>query len=109
MGEAAELHAMAIDDVNDRVRVAEAKLEAVRKALHELAEAKTEGISLKRQGIWGDGDPKVGATEIAESQEAPFFSEAFLYILFGKEDARTILHYVREVQKAAEAPMEEWV
>lgn len=32
---------------------------------------------------------------------APFFSEVYLYTLFGKEDARTILSYVHTVARAA--------
>lgn len=34
-------------------------------------------------------------------EDAPFFSETYLYILLGKEDARTLLSYMRPIWKLA--------
>lgn len=38
--------------------------------------------------------------ENAELQDAPFFSEAYLYQLMGKEDARTILSFISDLCRA---------
>lgn len=38
---------------------------------------------------------------------APFFTEAFLYSLFGKDDARTILAYFNQIQRLVEEDSEE--
>lgn len=43
---------------------------------------------LSEQDQYGRDDP-------AEFKDAPFFCEAVLYALFGKEDARTLLAYLR--------------
>ena len=36
-------------------------------------------------------------------EDAPFFSEAFLYVMFGKEGARTVLSMVRRMVKLSGA------
>lgn len=36
-------------------------------------------------------------------EEAPFFSETFLYILLGKDDARTVLHFLNRIEEAFQA------
>ena len=36
-----------------------------------------------------------------DDEQAPFFSEAYLYNLLGKDDARSVLRVVREVLEAA--------
>jgi len=58
-------------------------------ALKELLEWKPEQFGLpnffKKSGYYSKGD-----------EDAPFFSEAFLYNLLGKEDARTLLHLLKE-------------
>lgn len=42
----------------------------------------------------------VSQDELDEDAEAPFFSEAFLYNLLGKEDARSLLTRVRQLKEA---------
>lgn len=37
----------------------------------------------------------------AGDEKAPFISESYLYVLLGKEDARTVLAYVRRICEAA--------
>jgi len=39
--------------------------------------------------------------ELDTDSEAPFFSEAYLYNLLGKEDARTLLKWWKQIEKAA--------
>jgi hypothetical protein len=41
-----------------------------------------------------------------EGAPVAFFSEAYLYPLVGKEDARTLLHRVRMLREAIEAEAE---
>lgn len=43
-----------------------------------------------------------------EDEKAPFFSEAFLYNLLGKEDARTVLAYTRRIGEALGLDSEEF-
>lgn len=49
-----------------------------------------DGVETKDNPYYSSGDEK-----------APFFSEAYLYTLFGKEQARTILGYLNSVIRAA--------
>lgn len=44
----------------------------------------------RRYGMYGEGD-----------EEAPFFTEAFLYNLLGKDEARSVLGIVRRLCKLA--------
>ena len=67
---------------------ANAKLDRIREAVNRLSEWSPEGTPehfTKNYG-YSKGD-----------EDAPFFSEAFLYVLLGKEDARTILALMRPV------------
>lgn len=57
-------------------------------ALHDLNELKLEFVP-------GRGEP------FEDGSTAPFFSEAVLYELLGKEDARTMLSYVNALNRAA--------
>jgi hypothetical protein len=45
----------------------------------------------------------VSQGELDHDQKAPFFSEAYLYNLLGKEDARTLLAFYRRVVEALRA------
>lgn len=69
--------------------------EAAVVALVDLVNWKPEGSFPYDRDVYGkevlDGDPEV---------DAEFFSEAFLYALIGKEDARTLLAKVGRVAKA---------
>lgn len=47
-------------------------------------------------------DQDDGETPYPYEHECPFFSERFLYTLFGKEDARTILALFNQVRRLAE-------
>lgn len=40
-------------------------------------------------------------------EKAPFFTEAYLYNLLGKEDARTLLAYMRKLARSIGFPQEE--
>lgn len=65
-----------------------------------------------RPAEWGTkGYPldKVAAVTTAypvepDDKKAPFFSEAFLYPLLGKGDARTLLSIMRDIAEAAGLP-----
>lgn len=48
------------------------------------------GPNGKRYGMYAEGD-----------ENAPFFSEAFLYNLLGKDEARSVLAIVRRLSKLA--------
>lgn len=54
----------------------------------------------KAGGNGGDDHPFKGKPD----EDVPFFTEAYLYDLFGKDAARTILVYVRGVLRAAGVP-----
>lgn len=43
----------------------------------------------------------VSKAELKEDAKAPFFSEAYLYDLMGKEEARTVLYYIRNLCRVA--------
>jgi hypothetical protein len=68
-------------------------------AFQELMEFVAEGVDLEAisglnygEGAYEEGDVK-----------APFFSEAFLYNLVGKGDARSILGLMRQLSEAIKA------
>lgn len=63
-----------------------------RKAMKRLMEWKPER--------WPDGFKAKANGAEAGDEQAPLFSEAYLYPLFGKDDARTILALLNEVQRA---------
>lgn len=44
----------------------------------------------------------VAQDELDSDKQAPFFTEAYLYSLLGKEDARTLLTLLRRVEEAAD-------
>jgi hypothetical protein len=58
------------------------------KALRELWEFKLPGHLDKNSEYYEEGD-----------DEAPFFSEAYLYNLLEKEDARTVLAYLHAAER----------
>ena len=66
--------------------------EDLKTALKKILKLRLEGVPLhftKLEG-YAKGD-----------ERAPFFSEAFLYVLIGKQDARTVLVYIHNLIKAA--------
>lgn len=73
-------------------RVLGKDLSAVHKALKNLYDLKLDGPpprGFKSSEYYSTGD-----------ENTPFFSEAYLYSLLGKDQARTVLSYVRSVAKA---------
>ncbi len=72
------------------------QMAAAREAIKHLYTVKLEGIDLKAHAnlAWGPEGYE------PEDEEAPFFTEAFLYNLLGKEEARTVLSLVRQVGRA---------
>jgi hypothetical protein len=54
-----------------------------------------------RYNPYNHGSPKkewlVDQSELSEDSTAPFFSEAYLYNLLGKEDARSLLYAMEEL------------
>ena len=69
------------------------KLDAIREALVRLFELKLEATPehFKKNYGYSKGD-----------EDAPFFSEVFLYALLGKSDARTILAMMRPLTEAVD-------
>jgi hypothetical protein len=71
----------------------------------ELADLRRriQSFGLEATSFWRDFfDERGGGGMYAEGDEfAPFFSEAFLYNLVGKDEARTILSLIRELCAAA--------
>ena len=67
------------------------KLDRMREALVRLYELKLEGTPehFKKNYGYSKGD-----------EDAPFFSETFLYVLLGKSDARTVLALMRPLTEA---------
>jgi len=66
-------------------------VEQLRKAIVELLGVKMEGDLLDTKSeMYDEGD-----------EDAPFFSEAYLYNLLGKENARTVLAGLRQICEAA--------
>ena len=55
----------------------------------------------KDPNVFPYGPKYFNKEEAAEDARAPFFTEAYLYTLLGKEDARTLLYLFDEVCKAA--------
>ncbi len=101
----------------------EGLISSIVKRVKRLDDMKLEWMSAERyaklayEAYQGDGDAYLEAQkwvlEEREKQEegeepypyeheCPFFSERFLYCIFGKEDARTILAYFHEIQRLAE-------
>ena len=72
------------------------QMKAAREAIKHLYTVRLETVSLKAHAevAWGleAYDP--------EDEKAPFFTEAYLYNLLGKGDARTVLATVRQVGRA---------
>lgn len=74
-----------------------------------VTEFKSEGTTFwrnrfkedSRPGGWNEGMYSKG------DEFTPFFSEKFLYNLLGKQDARSVLYYMREALKLAGAKEEE--
>lgn len=73
----------------------------------ELAERlrtfKAEGADFWKQRFEFDSAPdawNAGMYEVGDENRR-FFSEAFLYNLLGKDDARSVLHIVRELAELA--------
>ncbi len=82
-----------LDKVQEAVREAiqEAHTEAV-KAFRELAAWKPEDEEDWKRELKRLGKAWYGQDVYEEGDETmPFFSEAFLYLLLGKEDARSLL------------------
>ena len=81
-----------------RIGELEERLDAVRAALRQLAKMKLAGeVDLRAHAEtsgWLDGYEE-------EDEDAPFFSEAYLYCLLGKEAGRSVLAAIRPVQRAA--------
>ena len=69
-----------------------AEPEDLRAAFKKLLRLKLEGVPehFTKLAGYAKGD-----------EDAPFFSEAFLYVLLGKEDARTVLSYIHNLIKLA--------
>ncbi len=66
----------------------------------EAALAALKALTEWSPGRWPDGfKAKANGAEKGD-EDAPLFSEAYLYPLLGKEDARTILAYLHAVQRA---------
>ena len=66
--------------------------EDLKTALKKILKLRLEGVPLhftKLEG-YAKGD-----------ERAPFFSEAFLYVLIGKQDARTVLAYLHNLIRLA--------
>jgi hypothetical protein len=73
-------------------RVLGKDLSAAHKALKSLYDLKLDGPpprGFKSSEYYSNGD-----------EDTPFFSEPYLYSLLGKDQARTVLSYVRSVAKA---------
>lgn len=79
------------DAILDRVKAG--NKEAV-KALKRLMNLRLDCPFPLEKGVYGE-DPQKDRLS-----SAPLFSEAYLYALFGKEDARTILAVLRRVYEA---------
>ncbi len=92
----------------------EQKLKGAREALSRLTELTLEDVDLLAHAkltyssYFCNADYDIEA-EVRADQEAPFITEAFLYDLIGKEDARSVLSAVRALQRALEVPLGERV
>lgn len=78
-----------------------AKVEAARAGVADLVAVKLDAMirqEIENSPYYEDGD-----------EEAPFFTETFLYCLLGKDDARAILGPIRRLQRALDVPPEDWV
>ncbi len=87
-------------DLAKRNAELETKFSLVCEALCVLSELRLEGFNLRDHAIAEHGEEDLDEWYDAEDEGAPFFTEAFLYNLLGKEDARTVLAAVREIQRA---------
>ncbi|KKL65575.1 hypothetical protein LCGC14_2153590 [marine sediment metagenome] len=88
----------------------EQKLKDAREALVRLTELTLEGVDLLAHARLTYGSDFCNSeydieAEVKADQEAPFITEAFLYDLIGKEDARSVLSAVRALQRALEVPL----
>ncbi len=71
-----------------------------REALKHLFTVTLEELDLNAHAIVTHGHADVGNWYDPEDADAPFFTEACLYNLLGKGDARTVLALVRNVGRA---------
>ncbi len=71
-----------------------------REALKHLFTVTLEELDLNAHAIVTHGHADVGNWYDTEDADAPFFTEACLYNLLGKQDARTVLSLVRQVGRA---------
>lgn len=78
--------------------------EAVRTAVQELANWKPGWPSGCVSAYHEEYDEVTEAEEIKRANGSPFFTEAFTYEMFGKEEARTVLALFEQLCRAAGAP-----
>lgn len=80
-------------------------------ALKHLSEMKLEQCNLRDHAIaqHGEDEDELAGWYQPEDEDAPFFTEGWLYPMLGKEDARTVLAVVRGVQRALGLPQREYV
>lgn len=77
-----------LEILEKRIEELEEQFHQFEEALKELWEFKLPGHLDKDSEYYEEGDDK-----------APFFSETYLYNLLGKGNARTVLHYLHEIEK----------
>lgn len=90
-----------LDELEDMVN-------EVRRLLLDLAETRVEGVDLFNHAVAQHGSD-VHDWYDEEDEEAPFFSEAYLYPLLGKDAARTVLALIRSIQQTLKMRMEDLV
>ena len=78
-------------------------------ALKHLSELKLECTNLRGHALVMVGGDEVELEGWYQPEDAPFFSEGWLYPMVGKEDARSILARVRGIQRALKLPEREYV
>jgi hypothetical protein len=79
----------------------------IKEAFKVLLSWVPEGVPLKRISTINYPVKFFGKAFQEGDDKQPFFSEAYLYNLLGKEDARTLLALMRRLCKAFEYDMEQ--
>lgn len=83
-----------------RVEIAEENIDELKKHAKKQVEGVREGFRQLYEKTLDD-DHLDHKSEVYEEgdEDAPFFSEAYLYNLLGKEDARSVLAWLHQIEE----------